>query len=108
MRLSLNRKLTIYISSLFLILIISTFSFPYLAGNLGISTAVATKIITIIDSFSSIATIISLIGIILGYGVFSTALVITAKKIISKYGKKYAILWWIKVTEYFSRDILFN
>ncbi|NHC21536.1 uberolysin/carnocyclin family circular bacteriocin, partial [Bacillus sp. MM2020_4] len=63
------------------------------AANLGISTTVAGKVITVIDTFSTITTIISLVAIIVGYGVISTALVITAKKIISKYGKGYATTW---------------
>ncbi|GEK35647.1 uberolysin/carnocyclin family circular bacteriocin [Kurthia sibirica] len=66
---------------------------PYLAANLGISTAVATKIITIIDTYSTVTTIISLVGLLVGYGVFTTALVATAKTVISKYGKKYAVTW---------------
>ncbi len=69
------------------------FSGMGLASMLGITTAAATKVINIIDTFSTIALIISLIGVIVGAGAVSTALVATAKKMIKKYGKKYAIMW---------------
>ncbi len=37
--------------------------------------------------------IISLVAVIVGAGAVSTALVATAKKMIKKYGKKYATMW---------------
>lgn len=64
-----------------------------LASMLGITTAVATKVINIIDTASTVVMIISLVGVIVGAGGISAALVATAKKMIKKYGKKYAIMW---------------
>lgn len=64
-----------------------------LASMLGISSAAAIKVINIIDTVSSVATILSLIATIVGAGVVSTAIVATAKKMIAKYGKKYAAAW---------------
>lgn len=64
-----------------------------LAGMIGVSTSVATKIINIIDTASNIALIISLIAVIVGAGVVTTGLVAAAKKNIAKFGKKYAITW---------------
>lgn len=93
MALTSNKKQIAYVLGVVMALALLVVSFPLLAANLGISTAVAGKIITIIDTYSTIATIVSLAGVILGYGVVSTALVITAKKIISKYGKGYATTW---------------
>ncbi|WP_057914092.1 uberolysin/carnocyclin family circular bacteriocin [Peribacillus muralis] len=93
MNLTLNKSSLFYVTGMILALSFLTVSFPYLAANLGISTAVAGKIITVIDTYSTIATIVSLASIIVGYGVISTALVITAKKVISKYGKGYATTW---------------
>lgn len=69
------------------------FSGMGLASMLGISTVAATKIINIIDTFSTVAMIISLIGAIVGAGAVSAALVATAKKMIKKYGKKFATMW---------------
>lgn len=64
-----------------------------LASMLGISSVAAGKVITIIDSVSTVALIISLVATIIGAGAISTAIVATAKKMISKYGKKYATMW---------------
>lgn len=69
------------------------FSGMGLVSMLGISTAAATKVINIIDAFSTVTLIISLIGVIVGAGAVSAALVATAKGMIKKYGKKYATLW---------------
>ncbi|MEH7514995.1 uberolysin/carnocyclin family circular bacteriocin [Gottfriedia acidiceleris] len=93
MSLVMNKKTTFYVLGMAVLLSTLTISLPHLAGNLGISTKVASKVINIIDTFSTITTIISLIGVIVGYGVISTAIVISAKKIISKYGKAYATTW---------------
>lgn len=89
----MNKGSFIYILSVSTAFLFLFVTFPLLAANLGISTAAAGKIITIIDTYSTITTIISLAGVILGYGVISTALVVTAKKVISKYGKGYATTW---------------
>ena len=64
-----------------------------LATMLGVSAGVANQIINIIDTASTVATIISLISVIVGTGVVTTALVATAKRMIKKYGKKYATMW---------------
>jgi len=64
-----------------------------LASMLGISSAAALKVINIIDTVSTVALIISLIAVIIGAGVITTGLVATAKKLIVKYGKKYAAMW---------------
>ncbi|MED4313538.1 uberolysin/carnocyclin family circular bacteriocin [Heyndrickxia coagulans] len=65
----------------------------YLASNLGISTAAAKKAIDIIDTASTIASIISLIGVVTGAGAISYAVVATAKRLAKKYSKKYAAAW---------------
>lgn len=69
------------------------FSCTGLASMLGISAAAATKVINIIDTASTVTMIISLISVIVGAGAVSTALVAVAKKMIKKYGKKYAAMW---------------
>lgn len=61
-----------------------------LASMLGISSAAAMKVI---NTASTVATIISLIGVVAGAGVVSTAIVATAKSLIKKYGTKYAAAW---------------
>jgi len=93
MSLVMNKKTFFYVLGMAVLLSTLTIFLPHLAANLGVSTGVASKVITIIDTFSTITTIISLVAIIVGYGVISTAFVITAKKIISKYGKGYATTW---------------
>lgn len=94
MGMTLNKKkMSILVSSALMVLCVACFSGMGLASMLGISTAVAGKIITIIDTVSTITMIISLISVIVGAGVVSTVLVATAKKMIKRYGKKYAKMW---------------
>ena len=64
-----------------------------LASTLGISSYAAKKVIDIIDAVSTVATIISLATAVIGAGAISAAIVATAKKMIKKYGKKYAAAW---------------
>ncbi|MEW9501929.1 uberolysin/carnocyclin family circular bacteriocin [Jeotgalibacillus marinus] len=93
MSLTSNKKQMVYVLGVSMALALLVVSFPLLAANLGISTAVAGVIITTIDTYSTIATIVSLLGVIVGYGVVSTALVITAKQVIAKFGTGYATTW---------------
>lgn len=88
-----KKKMSIIALSAVLVLCVGCFSGIGLASMLGISTVAATKIINIIDTVSSVAMIISLVAVIVGAGAISTALVATAKKMIKKYGKKYATMW---------------
>ena len=85
--------MSIIVLSAVLVLCVGCFSGMGLSSMLGISTAVATKIINIIDTVSTVTMIISLVAVIVGAGAVSTALVATAKKMIKKYGKKYATMW---------------
>ncbi|WP_442914811.1 uberolysin/carnocyclin family circular bacteriocin [Marinitoga sp. 1197] len=64
-----------------------------LASMLGISTYAAKKVIDIIDTFSTIATIISIVTAIIGTEAITAGIVAVAKKMIKKYGKKYATMW---------------
>lgn len=86
-------KKLLVVLSLLSVIMIGCFAGTGLASMLGVSTVVATRIINIIDTASTVAMIISLISVIVGAGVVSTALVATAKKMISKYGKKFAAMW---------------
>lgn len=88
-----NKSSIIYITGIIISLTFFAASVPYLAGNLGISIYSARKVIDIIDAYSTIVTIISLVGVIVGYGVISTAIVVTAKVLSAKFGKKYAAVW---------------
>lgn len=62
-------------------------------AQLGVSTAAATKIINIIDTGSTILSIISILGVVVGAGAVSYAFVVAAKAMIKKVGKKLAITW---------------
>lgn len=64
-----------------------------LSGMLGLTTATATVIMTVIDTYSTIATIVSILAVFVGAGIVSTGLVIMTKKTIAAYGKAYAIAW---------------
>lgn len=64
-----------------------------LASMLGVSTTAANKVINIIDAGSTIATIISIATSVVGAGLITAGIVATAKKMIKKYGKKYAAAW---------------
>lgn len=62
-------------------------------AQLGVSTAAATKIINIINTGSTILSIISILGVVVGAGAVSYAFVVAAKAMIKKVGKKLAITW---------------
>lgn len=68
-------------------------STPMLTANLGISSYAAKKIIDIINTGSSIATIVSIIAAVVGGGLITAGIVATAKALIKKYGVKYATAW---------------
>ncbi|AEX84979.1 circular bacteriocin, circularin A/uberolysin family [Marinitoga piezophila KA3] len=70
-----------------------TFSSINLASMLGISKHAAEKVIDIIDTFSTVTTIISIITAVIGAGAITAGLVAVAKKMIKKYGKRYATMW---------------
>lgn len=62
-------------------------------AQLGVTTEAATKIINIIDAGSTILTIVSLLGVVVGVGAVSYAFVVAAKAMIKKVGKKLAVAW---------------
>lgn len=62
-------------------------------AQLGVTTAAATTIINIIDAGSTILTIVSILGVVVGAGAVSYAFVVAAKAMIKKVGKKLAITW---------------
>lgn len=62
-------------------------------AQLGVSTAAATTIINIIDTGSTILTIVSILGVVVGAGAISYGFVVAAKAMIKKVGKKLAITW---------------
>ena len=68
---------------------------PYagVTAQLGVTSVAATRIINIIDTGSTIVTIISLIGVVAGVGALSYGFVVAAKAMIKKVGKKLAIAW---------------
>lgn len=67
--------------------------FAGVTAQLGITTSAATRIVNIIDTGSTILTIISLIGVVAGVGVLSYGFVVAAKAMIKKVGKTLAIAW---------------
>lgn len=64
-----------------------------LASMLGISSAAAMKVINIINAASTVATIASLVGTVVGAGLISAGIVAAAKAMIKKYGASYAAAW---------------
>lgn len=65
----------------------------YLAHTLGINYYAAKRAIDIISAAGNVAAIIGLIGAVTGAGIIGAGIVYTAKRIIRRYGKKYAISW---------------
>ncbi|MDR0614882.1 MAG: uberolysin/carnocyclin family circular bacteriocin [Lactobacillales bacterium] len=66
---------------------------PYLAANLGIAESAALKAIDIIDAADNVMTILSLIAIVTGAGAISGGMVLAAKKLAKKVGKRAAAAW---------------
>jgi circularin A/uberolysin family circular bacteriocin len=66
---------------------------PYLAANLGITEGAALKAIDIIDTADNVMTILSLIAIVTGAGAISGGIVLAAKKLAKKVGKRAAAAW---------------
>ncbi|MGX9290931.1 uberolysin/carnocyclin family circular bacteriocin [Bacillus sp. A015] len=64
-----------------------------LTSTLGISTVAAKKAIDIIDSASTVLSIISLLGVVTGAGAIGYGIIVAAKAMSKKYGKKYAAFW---------------
>ncbi|MCD8915294.1 uberolysin/carnocyclin family circular bacteriocin [Staphylococcus simulans] len=68
-------------------------SIPELASTLGVSSYAAKKAIDIIAAAGDVMAIIGLIGVVTGAGAIGAGLLWTAKRLIVKYGKKYAAAW---------------
>ncbi len=66
---------------------------PMLSANIGISSYAAKKVIDIINTGSTVATIISIVAAVVGGGLITAGIVATAKSLIKKYGTKYAAAW---------------
>lgn len=86
------KKMTLTVVASILVLFV-LFGVSGLTAQLGVSTVAATRIINIIDTGSSILTIISVIGVVVGAGALSYGFVVAAKAMIKKVGKKLAIAW---------------
>ncbi|TGY87130.1 circular bacteriocin, circularin A/uberolysin family [Petralouisia muris] len=87
----MNKKKTVV--ALLLLTLCMAIPFAGVTAQLGVSTVAATRIINIIDTGSTILTIISLIGVVAGVGALSYGFVVAAKAMIKKVGKKLAIVW---------------
>jgi circularin A/uberolysin family circular bacteriocin len=88
-----KKKGLLVVLSLVVIFATGSFVGVNLATMLGITTKAASKIINVIDAVSTVAMIISLVTAIVGAGVVTEVIVATAKKMVKKYGKKYAAAW---------------
>ena len=76
-----------------LLVLCMAFAVAGVTAQLGVSTVVATKIVNIINTGSTILTIVSLLGVLTGAGAISYGFVVAAKAMIKKVGKKLAIAW---------------
>ncbi|BBU38508.1 uberolysin/carnocyclin family circular bacteriocin [Aeribacillus composti] len=63
---------------------------PFLAGQLGISTASAWAVVDLLDKYQSVTFVISIIGAITGVGSISSALLASVLYILKKKGKAKA------------------
>ncbi len=86
----MKKKFAVTVATLVLCL---AFCVTGVVAQLGVSTAAATTIINIIDAGSTIMTIVSILGVVVGAGAISYAFVVAAKAMIKKVGKKLAITW---------------
>ncbi len=87
----MSKKLLIFLPLLGVIGLVTTA--PLLAANLGISSYGAKKIIDVINTGSSIMTVISIASAVVGGGVVTAGVVASAKAMVKKYGAKRAAAW---------------
>ena len=74
-------------------LLFLTLTTPELASTLGVSNYAAKKAIDIISTAGNVAAIVGLIGAVTGAGVIGVGILYTAKRLIKRFGKKYATAW---------------
>lgn len=72
-------------------LLVLSFSGAMLVTTLGISSRAAYKAIDIVSSAGTIWSIIGLIGVAVGSG--EIGILFTAKALVKKFGKRYAVAW---------------
>ena len=65
-------------------------SAPLIAAQLGLSTATAATIVNFLDAFSSVAYVITIVGIFTGVGTIGSAMAATILTILKKQGKAKA------------------
>lgn len=87
----MQKKILATVTAMFVLCM--AFGASGLVAQLGVSTAAATTIINIIDAGSTILTIVSILGVVVGAGAVSYGIVVAAKAMIKKVGKKMAITW---------------
>lgn len=66
---------------------------PNLAGALGVSTANANLVVNLISAYSTITTVISIIGAITGVGAIGSSIAASLLYIMKQKGKAKAALW---------------
>ena len=91
-----KRKNAIFFSLLVTVSIASllflTLTTPELANTLGVNIYAAKRAIDIIATAGNVAAI-GLIGAVTGAGVIGAGILFTAKRLIKRFGKKYAASW---------------
>lgn len=92
-----KRKNAIFFSLLVTVSIASllflTLTTPELANTLGVNIYAAKSAIDIIATAGNVAAIVGLIGAVTGAGVIGAGILFTAKRLIKRFGKKYAASW---------------
>lgn len=64
-----------------------------LTSTLGISTYASKKVIDIISTAGTIWSIVGIVAAVVGTGGIGVGVLITAKALAKKYGKKWAVAW---------------
>ncbi|MEC1966740.1 uberolysin/carnocyclin family circular bacteriocin [Bacillus cereus] len=68
-------------------------SAPHIAGTLGISTATATQVVSLIDKYQTATAIVSIVGAMTGVGGITSGIVATVLFLLKKKGKAKAAAW---------------
>jgi circularin A/uberolysin family circular bacteriocin len=68
-------------------------STPYIAGTLGLNTAAANQVVSLINKYQTATAIVSIVGAISGVGSITSGMVATVLFLLKKKGKAKAAAW---------------
>lgn len=94
-KIEIHTKLLLTSAVLFFIawLCLGIINLPQLAGALGLTAASSEIVVNLIGAYSTVTTVISIIGVVTGVGSIGSGIAATVLFLIKKKGKAEAALW---------------